>query len=73
MIQEGHPIALFLKKIVLKWKEKKTAYTKESFAITKAIAKFKHYLLGHKFIIKTYQKSLKSLMNQSLQISEQQD
>lgn len=27
MIQEGRPIALFLKKIVLKWKEKKNLLT----------------------------------------------
>lgn len=42
-------------------------------AIVEAIAKFRHYLLGHKFIIKTDQKSLRSLMEQPLQTPEQQE
>ena len=41
-------------------------------AIAEAIAKFRHYLLGHKFIIRTDQKSLRSLMEQPLQTPEQQ-
>jgi hypothetical protein len=41
-------------------------------AISEAIAKFRHYLLGHKFIIRTDQKSLRSLMDQYLQTPEQQ-
>ncbi|GAU41241.1 hypothetical protein TSUD_97760 [Trifolium subterraneum] len=45
----------------------------EMLAIAEAIAKFRHYLLGHKFIIRTDQKSLRSLMEQSLQTSEQQE
>lgn len=36
------------------------------------MAKFRHYLLGHKFILRTDQKSLKSLLDQSLQTPEQQ-
>ena len=42
-------------------------------AIVEAIAKFRHYLLGHKFNIKTNQKSLRSLMEQPLQTPEQQE
>ena len=42
------------------------------YAITEAVAKFRHYLLGHKFIIRTDQKSLRSLSNQVLQNPEQQ-
>jgi hypothetical protein len=41
-------------------------------AITEALAKFRHYLLGHKFVIKTDQKSLKNLLDQTLQTPEQQ-
>ncbi|KAI5430511.1 hypothetical protein KIW84_034916 [Lathyrus oleraceus] len=49
-----------------------SAYTREFYATTTTLAKFRHYLLGHKFILRTDQKSLKSLLDQSLQIPEQQ-
>jgi len=52
--------------------QKQSAYSRESFAITEAISKFRHYLLGHKFIIQTDQKSLKTLTEQALQTPEQQ-
>lgn len=41
-------------------------------AITEALAKFRHYLLGHPFISRTDQQSLKCLLDQSLQTPEQQ-
>ena len=37
------------------------------------ISKFRHYLLGHRFIIRIDQKSLRSLMDQSLQTPKQQE
>ncbi|WVZ21224.1 hypothetical protein V8G54_008546 [Vigna mungo] len=49
-----------------------SAYTREFYAITTTLAKFRHYLLGHKFIIKTNQKSLKELLDQFLLTPEQQ-
>jgi hypothetical protein len=70
--QDGHPIAYFSKKLVPR-NQKKSAYFREMLAISEAIAKFRHYLLGHKFIIRTDQKSLRSLMEQSLQTPEQQE
>jgi hypothetical protein len=69
--QKGHPIAYFSKKLSLR-RQKQSTYIRELLAITEALSKFRHYLLGHKFIIKTGQKSLKSLMEQSLQTPEQQ-
>ncbi|PNX87089.1 hypothetical protein L195_g043174, partial [Trifolium pratense] len=69
--QQGHPIAYFSKKLSAR-RQKQSAYIRELFAITEALAKFRHYLLGHKFVIKTDQKSLKSLLDQSLQTPEQQ-
>lgn len=69
--QNSHPIAYFSKKLVPRM-QKQSAYTRELLAITEALAKFRHYLLGQKFVIKTYQKSLKSLLDQSLQTPEQQ-
>jgi len=69
--QNQHPIALFSKKMTIHM-QKQSAYSREFYAITEAIAKFRHYLLGHRFIIRTYQKSLRSLTNQTLQTPEQQ-
>ena len=69
--QNNHPIAFFSKKLGPRM-QKQSAYTREFFAITEAIAKFRHYLLGHKFTIRTDQKSLKSLTSQALQTPEQQ-
>ncbi|CAJ2661993.1 unnamed protein product [Trifolium pratense] len=70
--QDNHPIAYFSKKLVPR-NQKKSAYFREMLAIAEAIAKFRHYLLGHRFIIRTDQKSLRSLMDQSLQTPEQQE
>lgn len=50
--QNSHPIAFFSKKMVPRM-QKQSAYTRELFAITEALAKFGHYLLGLKFTIKT--------------------
>lgn len=69
--QNGHPIAYFSKKLAPRM-QKQSAYTRELLAITEALSKFRHYLLGNKFIIRTDQRSLKSLMDQSLQTPEQQ-
>jgi len=70
--QNGHPIAYFSKKLAPRI-QKKSAYFREMMAIAEAIAKFRHYLLGHRFIIRTDQKSLRSLMDQNLQTPEQQE
>ena len=70
--QNGHPIAYFSKKLAPRT-QKKSAYFREMLAIAEAIAKFRHYLLGHRFVIRTDQKSLRSLMDQSLQTPEQQE
>lgn len=69
--QQGHPIAYFSKKMVPRM-QKLFAYTRELFAITETLAKFRHYLLGHQFVNKNDQKSLRSLLDWSLQTSEQQ-
>lgn len=69
--QGRHPIAYFSKKLNPRM-QKQSAYVRELYAITEAMAKFRHYLLGHKFIIRTDQKSLKSLTEQTIQTPEQQ-
>lgn len=45
---------------------------REFFAITEAVAKFRHYLFGHRFIICTNQQALKHLRNQTIHTPEQQ-
>jgi len=50
--QRNHPIAYFSKKLSPTM-QTKSAYTRELFVVTKVIAKFRHYLLGKKFIIRT--------------------
>jgi len=69
--QNNHPIVFFSKKLTPRM-QKQSAYAREFYAITEAIGKFRHYLLGHKFIIRTDQKSLRSLTDQAIQTSEQQ-
>ena len=58
--QEQHPIAFFTKKFTPRM-QRQSAYIRESYAIIEAVAKFRHYLLGHRFVIKIDQRSLKSL------------
>ncbi|WVZ15124.1 hypothetical protein V8G54_012690 [Vigna mungo] len=69
--QSQHPIAYFSKKLCSR-KQKQSIYISELYVITEALTKFRHYLLGHKFIVKTDQKSLKELLKQKLQTLEQQ-
>lgn len=58
--QDRHPIAFFSKKLTPRMKTQ-SAYVREFFAITEAVAKFRHYLFGHRFIIRTDQQALKHL------------
>lgn len=44
----------------------------ELYVVTEAMARFRHYLLGNHFIIRTDQKSLKVLVDQKIQTPEQQ-
>jgi hypothetical protein len=69
--QDKHPIAYFSKKLNNSMQHK-SAYVRELYAVTEAMAKFRHYILGHKFIIRTDQQSLKALTDQTIQTPEQQ-
>jgi hypothetical protein len=51
---------------------KKSSYTRELYAITKVIPKFKHHLFGHRFIIRTYEKCLHNINDQAIKTLEQQ-
>jgi len=69
--QEGHPLAYFSKKLS-PTAQKQSVYAKEMLTIISAVAKFRHYLLGHKFIIRTDHRSLKEMQVQTIQTPEQQ-
>ncbi|WVZ22325.1 hypothetical protein V8G54_000869, partial [Vigna mungo] len=53
--QNGHPIAYFSKQFCPKL-QKSSTYIRELYVITSAIQKWRHHLLGERFIIQTYQK-----------------
>lgn len=70
--QRGHPIVFFSKKLCPRMQAKST-YVREMYAITAAVAKFRHYLVGHHFIIRTDHQSLRHLTDQTIQTPEQQE
>ncbi|GJX62232.1 ty3-gypsy retrotransposon protein [Tanacetum coccineum] len=49
-----------------------TTYQKELFAIVEAVYKWRQYLLGRRFVIRTDHKSIKELMQQVIQTPLQQ-
>ncbi|XP_025635201.2 uncharacterized protein [Arachis hypogaea] len=67
--QAGHPIAYFSKKLS-STAQKQSVYARKMQAILAAVAKFRHYLLGHRFVIWTDHKSLKELQAQTIQTPE---
>ena len=69
-MQDGQPLAYFSKKLGLKMQLAST-YVRELFALTEAMAKWRQYLLGRQFIIRTNHKSLKELLTQVIQTPEQ--
>lgn len=68
--QDKHPTAFQSKKLRTKLQNFST-YVRELHAITLAVHRWHHYLLGNKFIIETDKKSLKELMIQVAQTSDQ--
>ncbi|VFQ66833.1 unnamed protein product [Cuscuta campestris] len=71
LMQRGHPLAFFSKKLGPK-RQAASTYHKELYAIVEAIQKWRQYLLGREFIIRTNQRSLKELLSQVVQTPEQQ-
>lgn len=49
--QDKHPIAYFSKRMTPKM-QAQSAYIRELYALTEAVSKFRHYLMGHRFVIK---------------------
>ena len=71
LIQQGHPLAYIGRSLGPKW-QKLSVYEKELLAIVFGVQKWEQYLLGHHFIIKTDQKSLKWLLQPKISTPFQQ-
>ena len=65
LVQQGHPIAYLSRTLALK-QQALSAYEKEFLAAVLAMEKWRPYLLGRHFIIKTNHSSLKYLMEQKI-------
>ena len=63
LLQAGHPIAYYSKILGIR-NRGKPIYEKELMAIVFAVEKWRHYLLGRHFIVRTDQWSLKFLLKQ---------
>lgn len=71
MLQQGHPIAYFSKKLSSHLIRAST-YVRELFAVTQVVFKWSQYLLGHHFSILTDHHSFKEIVNQVIHTPEQQ-
>ncbi|PWA71682.1 hypothetical protein CTI12_AA283380 [Artemisia annua] len=63
LVQNNQPICYFSRKLGPRMRVAAT-YQKELFAIVEAVYKWRQYLLGRRFIIRTDHRSLKELMQQ---------
>ena len=71
LLQDNRPIAYFRKAI--KGRDiGLSTYEKEMMALVAAVQRWRPYLLGSRFPIRTDQKSLKFLLNQTISINAQQ-
>ncbi|VFQ94532.1 unnamed protein product [Cuscuta campestris] len=71
LLQQGHPLAFFSKKLGPRRRLAST-YHKELYAIVEAVQKWRQYLLGREFVIRSDQRSLKELLHQVVQTPDQQ-
>lgn len=70
LMQEGRPLAYISKAFSIR-NRGLSVYEKELLALVLAVEKWRHYLIGHHFVIKTDHQSLKFLLDQKLHHSLQ--
>ncbi|XP_061369967.1 uncharacterized protein LOC133312735 [Gastrolobium bilobum] len=71
LLQGEHPISYFSKRLGPRLANAST-YIRELYAITTAVKRWRQYLLGAKFIIRTDHRSIKELLTQTIHTAEQQ-
>jgi Reverse transcriptase (RNA-dependent DNA polymerase)/RNase H-like domain found in reverse transcriptase/Integrase zinc binding domain/Retroviral aspartyl protease len=71
LMQQKHPVAFYSKKLSPLMQGKST-YIREMYAIQSAVLKWRQYLLGRSFVIRTDHRSLHHLLTQTIQTPEQQ-
>ena len=71
LMQQGHPIA-FMSQALGPQNQSLSIYEKELLSLISAVTKWRHYLLGHHFIIKTDHYSLRFLLEQRITTPLQQ-
>lgn len=71
LLQKGRSICFFSRKLGVRMKSAAT-YQKELYAIVEAVYKWRQYLIGRRFVIRTDHKSIKELMQQVIQTPIQQ-
>ena len=70
LIQQGHPIAYFIQKLGIQLRNS-SVYISELHGITATMLKWRQYLLGLSFVIRTDHRSLKDLLQQVIQTLDQ--
>ncbi|XP_061353237.1 uncharacterized protein LOC133298012 [Gastrolobium bilobum] len=71
LLQKGQPVSFFSKKLGVRLAAAST-YVRELYALTEAVKRWRHYLLGSHFVIRTDHQSLRQLLTQTIQTPEQQ-
>ncbi|XP_028775121.1 uncharacterized protein LOC114732011 [Neltuma alba] len=71
LVQKGKPVAYYSQKLSNR-AQQCSVYERELMAIVMAVKKWRHYLWGHKFVIRTDQKALKYLLEQRIVEENQQ-
>lgn len=70
LMQEGRPLAFWSQGLSAR-AQQKSVYERELMALVQAVQRWRHYLIGNHFIVRTDKKSLKFLTDQRLFTDEQ--
>lgn len=62
LMQSNHPIAFFSKKLGVR-KQAESAYHRKLHALVEAVYRWRQYLIGREFVVRTDQRSLTELLS----------